>query len=72
MPVQATDTTILFLGLMIEELRQGGRAGVIVNEGVLFNRNRAAKELRRYLTDRKKSAGGCIPPRWCFPALFRS
>ena len=53
MPVQATDTTILSLGLMIEELRQGGRAGVIVNEGVLFNRNRAAKELRRYLTDRK-------------------
>ncbi len=53
LPVQATDTTILFLGLMIEGLRQGGRAGVIVNEGVLFNRNRAAKELRRYLMDRR-------------------
>jgi type I restriction enzyme M protein len=53
LPVQATDTTILFLGLIIEGLRQGGRAGVIVNEGVLFNRNRAAKELRRYLMDRR-------------------
>jgi len=53
LPVQATDTTILFLGLMIKGLRQGGRAGVIVNEGVLFNRNRAAKELRRYLMDRR-------------------
>jgi len=53
LPVQATDTTILFLGLMIESLRQGGRAGVIVNEGVLFNRNKAAKELRRYLMDRR-------------------
>jgi len=53
LPVQATDTTILFLGLIIEGLRQGARAGVIVNEGVLFNRNRAAKELRRYLMDRR-------------------
>jgi len=51
LPVQATDTTILFLGLMIEGLRKGGRAGVIVNEGVLFNRNKATKELRRYLID---------------------
>jgi len=53
LPVQATDTTILFLGLMIEGLRQGGRAGVIVNEGVLFNRNRATKELRRYLMNKR-------------------
>lgn len=53
LPVQATDTTILFLGLMIEGLRQGGRAGVIVNEGVLFNRNKTAKELRRYLMDKR-------------------
>jgi len=53
LPVQAADTTILFLGLMIDALRKGGRAGVIVNEGVLFNRNRAAKELRRYLMDKR-------------------
>jgi type I restriction enzyme M protein len=29
------------------------RAGVIVNEGVLFNRNNAAKEVRRYLLDKR-------------------
>ncbi len=52
LPVQASDTTTLFLGLMIDALRQGGRAGVIVNEGVLFNRNRSAKEVRRYLMDK--------------------
>ncbi|OGG35329.1 MAG: hypothetical protein A2427_02255 [Candidatus Nealsonbacteria bacterium RIFOXYC1_FULL_40_7] len=53
LPVIATDTTILFLGLMIDSLRQGGRAGIVVNEGVLFNRNNAAKELRRYLLDKR-------------------
>lgn len=53
LPVVATDTTILFVGLMIDSLRQGGRAGVIVNEGVLFNRNKATKELRRYLMDKR-------------------
>jgi len=53
LPIQATDTTILFLGLMIDGLRQGGRAGVIVNEGVLFNRNKATTELRRYLLDKR-------------------
>lgn len=53
LPVLATDTTILFLGLMIDSLRQGGRAGIIVNEGVLFNRNKAATEIRRYLMDRR-------------------
>lgn len=53
LPVLATDTTVLFLGLMIDSLRQGGRAGVIVNEGVLFNRNKATKEVRRYLLDKR-------------------
>jgi len=53
LPVQVADTTILFLGLMIEALRQGGRAGVIVNEGMLFNRNKAATETRRYLMDKR-------------------
>lgn len=53
LPVQAADTTILFLGLMIDALRKGGRAGVIVNEGILFNRNKATKELRRYLMDKR-------------------
>ena len=53
LPVLATDTTILFLGLIIDALHQGGRAGVIVNEGVLFNRNKSATEMRRYLMDKR-------------------
>lgn len=53
LPVQTSDTTTLFLGLIIDALRQGGRAGVIVNEGILFNRNKASKEIRRYLMDKR-------------------
>jgi len=51
LPVQSTDSTTLFLGLITQALRPGGRAGVIVNEGVLFGRNRAQKEIRRYILE---------------------
>ncbi|MBU0998742.1 type I restriction-modification system subunit M [Patescibacteria group bacterium] len=52
LPVQTKDSTILFLGLVMKSLKDGGTAGIIVNEGLLFTRNNAAKEIRRMLLDK--------------------
>jgi len=47
----STATELLFLKYMIDSLRNGGRCGVIVPEGVLFGSTGAHKELRRQLID---------------------
>jgi len=52
LPVQTKDSTILFLGLVMKSLKEGGTAGIIVNEGLLFTRNNAAKEIRRMLLEK--------------------
>lgn len=52
LPIQAKDSTVLFLGLMIDSLKPNGTCGVIVNEGVLFGRNKAAVEIRKYILDK--------------------
>ncbi len=44
-------TEILFLKLMLDCLREGGRCGVIVPEGVLFGSTGAHKEIRRLLVE---------------------
>lgn len=44
-----TATELLFVKYMIDNLRPGGRCGVIVPEGVLFGSTGAHKELRRIL-----------------------
>lgn len=49
LPVQTKDSTILFLGLVMKSLADNGTAGIIVNEGLLFTHNNAAKEIRRML-----------------------
>ncbi len=46
-----TATELLFLKYMMENLRPGGRCGVIVPEGVLFGSTGAHKELRRQLIE---------------------
>jgi len=45
----STATELLFVKYMIDNLRDGGRCGVIVPEGVLFGSTGAHKELRRML-----------------------
>ena len=45
----STATELLFVKYMIDNLKQGGRCGVIVPEGVLFGSTAAHKELRRIL-----------------------
>ncbi len=46
-----TATEILFLKYMMDSLKEGGRCGVIVPEGVLFGSTGAHKELRRQLLE---------------------
>jgi type I restriction enzyme M protein len=46
-----TATEILFLKYMMENLRPGGRCGLIVPEGLLFGSTGAHKEIRRQLIE---------------------
>ena len=52
LPVISTKTEVLFLGLMIQALREGGRCGVIVPEGLLFGANKSHTEVRQYLLEK--------------------
>lgn len=52
LPIKAKDSSILFVGLMIESLKFGGTCGVIVNEGLLFNRSNSAQNLRKLLLEK--------------------
>ncbi|HTB86263.1 MAG TPA: N-6 DNA methylase [Candidatus Sulfotelmatobacter sp.] len=52
LPVISTKTEVLFLGLMIQALSDGGRCGVIVPEGLLFGTSKSHVEVRRYLLEK--------------------
>jgi type I restriction enzyme M protein len=52
--VKTRKTELLFLALFLRLLRTGGRAAVIVPDGVLFGSSRAHKELRRMLVEDHK------------------
>ena len=49
--LKTTKTELLFVNRIIDLLRVGGRAGVIVPDGVLFGSSNAHKDLRRMLVD---------------------
>lgn len=51
LPIKSTKTQILFLGHVIDALKIGGRAGIILPEGVLFGSNRDDRGIRRYLLE---------------------
>jgi type I restriction enzyme M protein len=55
--VKTKKTELLFLALFLRLLRTGGRAAVIVPDGVLFGSSRAHKELRRTLVEDHKLDG---------------
>ena len=55
--VKTKKTELLFLALFLRLLRPGGRAAVIVPDGVLFGSTKAHKELRRILVEDQKLDG---------------
>ena len=52
--VKTKKTELLFLALFLRLLKPGGRAAVIVPDGVLFGSTKAHKELRRMLVEDQK------------------
>lgn len=52
--VKTKKTELLFLALFLELLETGGRAAVIVPDGVLFGSSKAHKDLRRTLVEDQK------------------
>jgi type I restriction enzyme M protein len=55
--VKTKKTELLFLALFIKLLGPGGRAAVIVPDGVLFGSSKAHKELRRMLVEDQRLDG---------------
>lgn len=61
--VKTKKTELLFVALFLRLLKPGGRAAVIVPDGVLFGSSKAHKELRRVLVeDHKLDAIIKLPP----------
>lgn len=52
--VKTKKTELLFLALILRELKVGGRAAVVVPEGVLFSSSKAHKEIRKTLIEQHK------------------
>jgi type I restriction enzyme M protein len=52
--VNTKNTELLFLALFLKLLKPGGRAAVIVPDGVLFKNNKANKEVRKILVEDQK------------------
>ena len=52
--VKTKKTELLFLALFLKLLKPGGRAAVIVPDGVLFGSSKAHKDLRRILIEEQK------------------
>jgi type I restriction enzyme M protein len=64
--VKTKKTELLFLALFLRLLKPGGRAAVIVPDGVLFGSSKAHKELRRTLIEDQKLDGVVSLPSGVF------
>ncbi|RAO22961.1 type I restriction-modification system subunit M [Micromonospora noduli] len=64
--VKTKKTELLFLALFLRLLKPGGRAAVIVPDGVLFGSSKAHKELRRMLVEDQKLDGVVKLPSGAF------
>ncbi|MDD2765816.1 MAG: class I SAM-dependent DNA methyltransferase [Opitutaceae bacterium] len=64
--VKTRKTELLFLALFLRLLKPGGRAAVIVPDGVLFGSSKAHKELRRMLVEDHKLDGVVSLPSGTF------
>ena len=64
--LDTTKTELLFVNRIINSLRIGGRAGVIVPDGVLFGSSRAHKDLRKMLIEKCELQGVLSMPSGVF------
>lgn len=64
--VKTKKTELLFLALFLRLLKTGGRAAVIVPDGVLFGSSKAHKELRRMIVEEHKLDGIVSMPSGVF------
>ncbi len=64
--VKTKKTELLFLALFLRLLRVGGRAAVIVPDGVLFGSSKAHKDLRKTLVEDQKLDGIISMPSGVF------
>lgn len=64
--VKTKKTELLFLALFLRLLKPGGRAAVVVPDGVLFGSSKAHKELRRALVEDHKLDGVLSLPAGAF------
>ncbi len=64
--VKTRKTELLFLALSLRLLKAGGRAAVIVPDGVLFGSSKAHKELRRMIVEDHKLDGVVSMPSGVF------
>jgi type I restriction enzyme M protein len=64
--VKTTKTELLFLALIIRGLKLGGRAAVIVPDGVLFGSSNAHKQIRKEIIDNNQLTGVISMPNGVF------
>ena len=64
--VRTRKTELLFLALLLRLLKPGGRAAVIVPDGVLFGSSKAHKDLRRIIVEDHKLDAVISLPSGCF------
>jgi type I restriction enzyme M protein len=64
--VKTKKTELLFMALFLRLLKPGGRAAVIVPDGVLFGSSKAHKELRRILVEDQQLQGVISLPSGTF------
>ncbi len=64
--INTTKTELLFLSLLLRLLKVGGRAAVIVPDGVLFGSSKAHKTIRQVLVDEHKLDGVISMPSGVF------
>ncbi|WP_335339908.1 class I SAM-dependent DNA methyltransferase [Brevibacterium linens] len=64
--VSTKKTELLFLALFLKLLKPGGRAAVVVPDGVLFGSSKAHKELRRMIVEDQKLDGVVKLPNGVF------
>ena len=69
--VKTKKTELLFLALFIRLLKPGGRAAVIVPDGVLFGSSKAHKTLRKILVEDQKLDGVISLPSGVLQAVRR-